>query len=39
VANWKFIDSMAFLSSGLSKLIENVPDDNKLFLKAAIKER
>ncbi len=30
---------MAFLSSGLSKLIENVPDDNKLFLKAAIKER
>jgi hypothetical protein len=39
VAKLKFLDSMAFLSSGLSKLIENVPDDTKLFLKAAIKER
>jgi len=33
VGRLNFIDSMAFMASGLAKLIENVPDDNKLFLK------
>jgi hypothetical protein len=32
VSKLNFIDSMAFMASGLAKLIENVPDDNKLFL-------
>lgn len=33
VGNLNFIDSFKFMSSGLSKLIDNLPDDNKLFLK------
>ena len=33
VGRLNFIDSMAFMASGLARLIENVPDDNKLFLK------
>ena len=33
VGNLNFIDSFKFMSSGLSKLIDNIPDTNKLFLK------
>ena len=33
VGNLNFLDSFAFMSSGLGKLIDNVPDDNKHYLK------
>lgn len=33
VGKLNFLDSMSFMASGLAKLIENVPDDNKIFLK------
>lgn len=33
VGNLNFLDSFAFMSSGLGKLIDNVPDENKHYLK------
>ena len=33
MAKLNFIDSPAFMGGGIVKLIEKVPDDNKLFLK------
>ena len=37
VGKLNFIDTMAFMASGLAKLIENVIDDKKLFLKHILK--
>lgn len=34
VGNMNFIDSFKFMSSGLEKLIDNLPDKNKIFLRS-----